>query len=269
MRMNFLKKTSYMRVRAAAAGVMLAFMLSGCNSDDDIILAEGTEDEQLKLVAEYAAGVLLKYDRSHSNGLTVAVPEIPIAGEPVDISEPLPEETAPDMPGPSGDIPGQGPEGPQGGPEPLEGGPGQAAVSIGQALGIPEFDVVYTGSEIKDSYPDTSVSEDVMLFSLQAEPGEKLLILHFDLANNTGADLKCSPIESDVKIRLMINESERLNQQMTILMNDLKSFDDTIASGESRDTVLVFYLDDTLTDSIETMSLLIIGPDGESTFPLV
>ena len=77
------------------AGVLFCAAVSmglcGCNSDKDLILAEGTEDQQLKLVAEYAAGLLMKYDKSHKNGLTVIVPEQPVMEDPVDITPPTPE----------------------------------------------------------------------------------------------------------------------------------------------------------------------------------
>ena len=51
-------------------------------------------------------------------------------------------------------------------------------------------------------------------------------------------------------------------------MNDLKSYDSVMPAGDTEDTVLVFYLDDSMVDSIETMTLLIIGEDGENRFEL-
>ncbi len=253
--------------------VSAMLLLSGCNSDNDIILAEGTEDAQLKLVAEYAAGLLLKYDKSHANGLTVDVPQAPMMEDPVDISPPTPEEMEAMEGGldPSVSVSSDGPMGSSG---TIEENPATETVSsegegsIAEALGIPGFNITFTGYETTDIYPDSSVSEDSLLFSLQAEEGQDLLILHFDLANNSGSDLECRPINTEVKIRLLINETERLNQQITILMNDLKSFDDILAAGESRDTVLVFYLDEELKDMIESMTLIIVDTEGEHRFEL-
>ncbi len=255
--------------------ILAGAVLSGCNSDEAIMLADETEDEQLKLVAEYAAGLLLKYDKSHANGLTIAIPQQPVMEDPVDISSPTPDEieeineggldpnvnVSSDGPGGSTEEQGYNEEGTA--PTISEG-----AGSIAEALGIPEFDVNYTGYEITDIYPEDTSDEDVVLFSLTAEEGQKLLILHFDLSNNSGMDAECAPINKDVKIRLIINESDRVNQQMTILLNDLKSFDDTLMAGETRDTVLVFYIDEAMQDSIESMALLIIDTEGEHRFEL-
>ena len=264
--------------RSIIAGVLFCAAVSmglcGCNSDKDLILAEGTEDQQLKLVAEYAAGLLMKYDKSHKNGLTVIVPEQPVMEDPVDITPPTTEEQAvmeEESLDPSVNVSGGNPGGPEGGmlPGPEEAMPEGNIGSIAEALGIPDFDVVFTGYETTETYPDQDISEDdAMLFSLQSEEGEKLLILHFDLSNNTGADTECRPINSDVKIRLLVNDETRLNQQMTILMNDLKSYDAVMPAGATEDTVLVFYIDDSLVDNIQTLTLLIIGEEGESRFNL-
>ena len=267
-------KGKYERIMKLLAAWMAAgVLLSGCNSDNDLILAEGTEDQQLKLVAEYAAGLLMKYDKSHRNGLSVIMPEIPVEEDPVDISPPTPEEQeAMEIGGldPSVNVSGGNPEDMPGGPGGAEEGMTQGNMeSIAAALGIPDFDVVFTGYELTDIYPDGEMSGDeAMLFSLRSEEGEKLLILHFDLSNNTGADTECRPINSDARIRLLVNEETRLNQQMTILMNDLKSYDAVMPAGATEDTVLVFYIDDSLVDNIQTLTLLIIGDEGESRFEL-
>ncbi len=254
--------------------VLAGSLLSGCNSDEAIILADENEDAQLELVAEYAAGLLMKYDKSHANGLTIAVPQQPVMEDPVDISSPTPAEIEEMSEGgldPTVNVSSDGPQGSAqepGNAEETAPAVSDGGGSIAEALGIPEFDVTYTGYEAVDVYPEESSNEDVVLFSLTAEEGQKLLILHFDLSNYSGADAECAPINKDVKIRLIINETDRLNQQMTILMNDLKSFDDILAAGETRDTVLVFYLDEEMQDSIESMSLLIIDTEGEHRFEL-
>ncbi|MCR4656572.1 MAG: hypothetical protein K5770_10145 [Lachnospiraceae bacterium] len=266
------------KVKAALlmlTAVLAGSLLSGCNSDEAIILADENEDAQLELVAEYAAGLLLKYDKSHANGLTVAVPQQPVMEDPVDISPPTPAEIEEMSEGgldPTVNVSNDGPQGStqeQGNTEEEETPVvSESGGSIADALGIPGFDVTYTGYEAVDVYPEDSSNEDVVLFSLTAEEGQKLLILHFDLSNFSGEDAECAPINKEAKIRLIINETDRLNQQMTILMNDLKSFDDILAAGETRDTVLVFYLDEDMQDSIESMSLLIIDTEGEHRFEL-
>ncbi|MCR5790184.1 MAG: hypothetical protein K6G83_09895 [Lachnospiraceae bacterium] len=253
-------------------------VLSGCGKEE---LPQGldpeTEARQLTLVAEYAAGLLMKYDKHHLNGLTITLPTDPIEEDPMDITPPEEEEPAP----PPGEDPsisissgGEAEFSEEDVPEPSEmtgeetaDGRTEMNGSIAQALGIPEFDVVYTGYETAYSYPESSVSDN-MLFSLQADPGKELLILHFNLTNPTGTDLECDPLESSAKIRLLINDTERINQQMTILLNDLKSFSEVVPAGATEDTVLLFYLNEGEAQSIESMTLLIITDEGEYRFAL-
>ncbi len=252
--------------------LLCSFGLTGCLGNDiENDLEEAEEDRQLSLVAEYAAGILLKYDKNHTNGLTVAPPLPPSMDEPAD--KPPMEEPMP----PAGENMGTG-EGPgeysdegetvEISAEPVEGEEAVNSGTIAEALSVPEFDITYTGYEICSSYPDSAVSDNSMLFSLQSQEGEKLLILHFDLYNGTGQDMECSLINNEAKIRLLVNDEERLNQQMTILMNDLKSFDDTVPAGSGVDTVLVFYIADDYVDNIENLTLLIVGSDGEYRFEL-
>ena len=241
-------------------------LLTGCSDGLENDLDEETEMKQLGLVAEYAAGLLLKYDKSGSNGLVKTGPEEPAMEDPVDISSAPPEDA--DHLDPNVSISSDGPGGSSGNPEdmPAEQELPVSSGSISQALGIPDFDVTFTYYELRDSYPDT-VSPENMLFSLQAEPGQDLLILHFDLANNTGADMQCSPMGFDRKIRLLLNGSQRINQQITILLNDLKSFDEVLPAGQAVDTVLVFYLDEG-SDPNESLELIIVDEEGEQKFAL-
>ncbi|MBQ7562636.1 MAG: hypothetical protein IJT16_01450 [Lachnospiraceae bacterium] len=267
-----LNKTGYKkRVLLLLLAASLSFgLLTGCSEGLENDLDEETENKQLSLVAEYAAGLLLKYDKSGSNGLVLTMPEEPAKEDPVDISSPTPEEMEL-MEGehldPNVSVSSDGPGGFVGDPQeaPADEPAAVSQGSISQALGIPDFGVDFTYYEISDSYPD-SPSVENMLFSLQAEEGQDLLILHFDLGNYTGLEMNCSPMSYDRKIRLLVNGSNRLNQQITILLNDLKSYDGVLVPGQVVDTVLVFYLDEG-SDPIESLELIVVGEEGEQKIP--
>ncbi|MCR5603092.1 MAG: hypothetical protein K6G27_05245, partial [Lachnospiraceae bacterium] len=69
--------------------------------------------------------------------------------------------------------------------------------------------------------------------------------------------------------RALINGTTRVNEQMTILLNDLKSYREMIDADSSVDTVLVFEVDSALAEQIGSLSLVVVGAGGESTFSLL
>ena len=103
---------------------------------------------------------------------------------------------------------------------------------------------------------------------MQAAPGKKLIVLHFDVMNPGSADAECNVLDCNVKFRILVNETNRINEQMTILLNDLKSYKDTIGAGQTRDTVLVFEADTSVAESIGSLSLIVVSGSGESAFTL-
>ncbi|MCR5733247.1 MAG: hypothetical protein K6G22_01450 [Lachnospiraceae bacterium] len=250
--------------------------LSGCGGKDQAEEAESAEsiEKQEKLVAEYAAGLLMKYDKGGHNGLTYYIPT------PEPTEEPEPEQTEEDT------TDGKGSEGKnptvsvsgvsdeienldnvsQIGTMPESEDQVTVPASIAEYLGAGNVDIRYTSYEICDQYPEEQ--SDGLFFSMSASDGRKLLILHFDLSNNSGADTECSILASDAKIRILINDTERINQQMTILLNDLKSFDGTVAAGEVIDSVLVFEIPEETAANINSLKLIIVNADGEQTIAL-
>ena len=75
-------------------------------------------------------------------------------------------------------------------------------------------------------------------------------------------------LDNAIKFRILINEKDRVNEQMTILLNDLKSFSDTIPAGQTVDTVLVFEVDNDVAGSISSLALIVVNSQGESQFLL-
>ncbi len=253
-------------------------MITGCGSGEAEEQAEeGFTKEDIeykeKLVAEYAAGLLLKYDKGNHNGLTYYTPT------PEPTEEPVPETADPakaDDGGSEGKTPSisvssdnevaNADDAVQIGTIPEEENAVTSSASIAEYLGAGNVDIRYTSYEICDQYPEEQ--SDGLFFSMSASDGKKLLILHFDLVNDTGEDAECSILSSDVKIRILINDTERINQQMTILLNDLKSFEGTVAAGGSTDTVLVFEIPEETASAINSLKLIIVDADGEHTIAL-
>ena len=257
------------RIIYCLISVMLVSMLGGCG----LIAQTGLDDNEEELVAEYAAGVLLRYSADKKGGLGNPKPT------PVPTEEPVPEEVVPEDKIKDLDKTENKPEDEWEGDEtePAETDKNadeqEAAVAkpadgraIADAIGISGFDMAYGGFEIAEVYPDAHSND--LTFSMQAAEGKKLLVVHMDVINPDDADRECDALSCNVKYRILINETTRINEQMTILLNDLKSYSDTIKAKRKVDTVLVFEVDDAMVSQINTMSLVVVNAQGESVFSL-
>lgn len=223
-------------------------LLTGCELVPSVNLTE----EQSELVAEYAAGLLMKYDASHVNGL------MKITDDPIIILSPKPEienkneEIDEDSVAVSDSV---------------SAAAVQVLPEVAVAMGIPDFSVTYKDYEICDIFPETETEK--LFFSMQAQEGYKLLILHFELTNPSDMPMECDVVTNAPLFRLLINDSERVNMQTTILMNDLGSYKETIDAGATEDTVMVFEISDTVADNlISKMALLIRTQELDYTYPL-
>ena len=249
------------RIRTVLLGVVVSGLLSGCALFPEVDVTE----EQSKLIAEYAAGLLLKYESGHQIGLE-KISDEPLEEAPVEeTAEALTEEnsTIPEEPSDTEEsLAAQ--EQAADAPEAIQAG---SAVPLAEAMGLSGFDVTYENYEICDIYPETE-SED-MFFSMQAAPGKELMIVHFNLTNQSDSEQLCDMVDSDVMFRLVVNGNERINEQMTILLNDLKQYQDSVAGFGMADTVLVFEIEEGAQDSFESLQLLVKDNDVENLYPLM
>ncbi len=212
------------KVRSVLLTGLCMILLNGCGLIPEVKLS----DEDSVLVAEYAAGLLLKYETQHQNGL------MEITDDPIIVETPTPEPAAA-----SGDMA----EGGMAGTDASELVTGMAeSVPLAQAIGIPDFLVTYTGYEICDIYPEQS--SDELVFSMQAQEGHDLLILHFDLTNPTESAMDCDVVTGSPLFRARLNEDLRVNSQTTILLNDLSVYSGTLEENEAVDTVVVFEIEE-------------------------
>ena len=260
---------SVKRIIAYGLSLMLtAGSLSGCG----LIASTGLTENEEELVAEYAAGVLMRYVGDKTDGfgnlkptpipfVTPAPengPESPDVSTADDNGSPMDDNTTDDSMF-DADTEAASVSGTEGG--------AVAGNGIADAIGIEGFEITYTGYETADVYPEAG--DDILSFSMQATEGRKLLVMHFDIKNSAPEDRECDVLGCNVKFRALINGTTRVNEQMTILLNDLKSYREMIAADSSVDTVLVFEVDSALAEQIGSLSLVVVGAGGESTFSLL
>ncbi|MBR4720106.1 MAG: hypothetical protein IKP31_07700 [Lachnospiraceae bacterium] len=248
---------------------ILGTALDGCG----LIASTGLNENDEELVAEYAAGVLMRYSADKKGGLGNPLP----APKPVEEPE-LPVEEPETEPDPAPDAPRDIPDDNDTGQPQTETEDDKNAsaipvsesvngAAICEAIGIYGFDMSYNGYETAEVYPASEGND--LTFSMQAAPGKELIVLHLDVINPGSEDAECDVLDCNVKFRILVNDSDRINEQMTILLNDLKSYKDTIGAGQKTDTVLVFEADTSVAESIGSLSLIVVGTSGESVFKLM
>lgn len=237
------------------------FSLAGCGMIPELSL---TEDEQ-ELIAEYSAGLLMEYNKGHSNGLMrvsdVKYEDLNVVVTPTPIPDAIvpsvDEEIADSLPqGPDEDISGESPSVDS---ESVE----INLTPMNEAFGLSGADLVASYIELVDTYPATG---DELLLAMNAVEGKELLILHFDVSNPGAEDLNLTTNIGDHKIRALVNDEEKLRCEITLLSNDLLNYSAVLSPGEKSDEVLVFEKDKDL--DISSLTLILLNSEEQLKYNL-
>lgn len=261
-----------MKIRSGLFGVIIigSLLLSGCSVFDSVI-PELTEDEKAQVV-EYASETLLLFDKKNGDKVGkqpegfVSTTEVIVEGDESEVTELNPEEQTPVEEGLNLEIPDDD-EGV--GPEEVDiidnTGSGESSfTSIDDALNISEAVAVsYDGYEIKPSYPDTLDA----YFVMNASQGCKLLILKFGIKNDTPNNVEINMPELNLRFKIVLNGKTK-NALTTMLLNDLAYYREVIPAGGSEELVVVGEYTDEELSSIESISLTVVGPEGNSNISL-
>lgn len=249
-------KKHWLKVSAYIAIMMLA--LTGCGSS----MPQLTQEEE-QMVGEYAAKILLKYDANNRSRL-VSREEVAIEEEKQKQREAAKQEIL----GTSSDA--------QQGMEPVEDTP---VVEVGQETGggsygspetffeLPEGMVItYNGNLVSESYPQDQDADSY--FALDAAEGKKLLVLQFNVANQSGADQDIDFLSHNAVIRLQINGGKSQTVLTTMLMDDLSTYIGNVSAGGSVDLVLLAEVDSSMVDNISSLSLSLKNDSKSCTIQL-
>lgn len=234
-------------------GLTLAVAASLCMTACGSAVPDMTE-EQNAVIVEYAAGLLLKYDANHHSRLVeetgpteeeLAMQKEEVAEEPQPEEEPAEEAQEEEV--------SEEPE-------------AITYRSIEEFYGIDGVAMNYTGYEVKDIYPDGGT--DDMFFAMNASSGCKLVVLHFNAENISGQDKQLDMLSLNTKFKLSFNGESPKYALTTMLMNDLASYNGTIAAGNAEQLVLIAELQEDKAQSIQTLSLVMRNAGEEATLPL-
>ncbi|MCM1082723.1 MAG: hypothetical protein NC393_04660 [Clostridium sp.] len=236
--------------------LILSLFLVGCEKVIDLT------DEESKQIAEYAGGLLLKYDRNidskYEKGLfeaevealnsTEAVIEISTENtatvtdasteaeinnqEHVVTEEPVDAE---DVSGVVSDV--------------------GADFNIAEFLGENNINIKYSYYMLLDTYP--SYGKDGVYIELEAQSGYKLLVLKFELENKTNDNQYIDLYSKDTGYNIIINDSKIARQMLTILLDDMYTYQNTLEASSREEIVLIYQVSSELTNDIDDLKLKI------------
>ncbi len=107
-----------------------------------------------------------------------------------------------------------------------------------------------------------------MVFALESAPGMELLVLTFGITNNNPDRSKCDVLNSDAGFRLLINGSEKVQAQKTMLLNDLGTFSEDIEGYGVSEAVLVFEIAEGTSNTINSLDLIVKNGEINTTHRL-
>ena len=243
--------------------VVMALSLCGCGLIPSLELT----DEETSVIAEYSAGLLMKYIKGHVNGLqkvyeldfaenaneeTASVPEEEM-DQTEDMDDTADEEAFDESEGEEANI-----------EDAKESAYEMTMTPLNEAFGLYGAQLTFAYGEIVDSYPN---DEENIVFSMNAADGMDLLILHFNLENPSDSALDLATDTQGYKVRAVINNDQKVRSDITILTNDMLNFSEQLEAGDSRDLVLVFELEEG-TD-VENLGLLLVNGGDQMFYQLV
>lgn len=245
-----------MKHRVCLTGMLagLLLTLTACGGQDQINLTKEQED----LVGEYAAVTLLKYDAKAGSRLVdlsrvqdmdqepakeVPEPEITETKEPETL-----EEKEQDMP--AADSPKEE----------------QAFGSLAEYLELPEgLQLTCEGYEVAQSYEDRNRAS----FSMTADAGKALLLVYFELSNESGTQQQIDLLSRKDIYRITLNEKYTEGALTTLLMNDLSTYHKTLENAATDRLVLVFETDAEKLEDVTSLVLRVKNASESYTIQII
>ncbi len=194
--------------------LLLMFSLTGCINEYTYT------DEQTDSAAEYLAGKLLEQDDYYHQALlpmeeinvepTVSVPT-PVP--PVQSVEPAASTTT--------DAVASEP----------------AKYNLSEVIGAKNFELMYEGYEITNSYPKDSTAS---YFTVTPRQGNKLAVITFILKNKANKKKTLNLTKADIKFQLDINAGTVYEPSLSLIENDLQYIDISLKGNEEKQVLLIF-----------------------------
>jgi hypothetical protein len=130
-------------------------------------------------------------------------------------------------------------------------------------MGQKNFDVSYSGYKLTDLYPE---DYDNTYISVEADKGYQLLIIKFNIKNNTKNEKSINLSETVLNYQLEIAGEKIDKPWFTVLENDMQYIDMKIDGGASIEAVLVYQISKEADTT--NMNLMISRDNKEMGIPI-
>lgn len=250
-----------MKKRILLVGMSLMLcMLAGC------LEATPLTDAEMDVAAEYAASLLLKYDKNYDTPLYYAAErEARLTPTPTPTPKPKNPTATP--------APVEGNKVPSGTGTPDEGM--DTVTPIPTATPAPLFNQAETTKQLTEliaaegitiscdgcELMDSVVSNDY--FSLQAKEGRQYAVVSFTLTNHSNHEVIFDASGKGLEYSIDVNTKERSRVSLSLLENDLQYMEIPVPASGTAEAVLVFEIADT---EINTLHLIVEGADENTVF---
>lgn len=242
------------KISAFLICTMCCFLFTGCNDVIDLT------EEQSTLIAEYAAGLLLKYDRNYEDRLYEGKKEEEELAESEQNDWSASEQAETQVSTEEEMIFEKGEDGISS-PETENAGFADSEKDIAKIADVAGMSITYKDYLVTSQYPVTDGEGETV--HLEASDGYQLFVLQFKVANITEDTAEISMLNRDVDYRIICNGSKAAKPMLTILMNDLGTLETTVKPGEEQEAVLVFEISENLKDSLDSIDLKVNYNDME------
>lgn len=245
-------KSSKMKMTAILLAA--AFLLAGCGD----ALYVMTPEEETAIVS-YASQIVAKYNKYQREGEVYVSQEMLEPAEPE--TEVVPQEELPEEEPAQGEQPDTPEQDVADSDSQTIPGEGESFSTINEALDLGVIQVDYAGSSTCTTYEKSDI------YAVDASAGRQLLVLNVKLTNPSNQNLHVDILAMTPTFRAVVNGTESVPAQTTILPNDLSTYQSDILAGESGDTVLLFEISEEIQE-ISSIQLKINMAGKEHTVNL-
>lgn len=229
--------------------LMGALVLTGCGEEPYEL-----QDNEREVIVNYAAHIIAKYNVKQPEGYRFVYP---VEEETAEEEEEQTEETQLEKTDDGGtQADEQTPENSPADATYTGGEEDTVYVTLSEALGLTDIQAVYTGAELTDRY-DTIIPES----------GKKLMILHVTLENQGKKAKKCDILSLLPVFRATVNGAQETTAELTILPENLSTWEGEIPAGGSENTIIMFQVREDEVTAVEQLELQVAV--GEKTSRVV
>jgi len=247
----------FMRKLVISSMVMLMlFSLTACGEK----LYELTPEEEGAIVS-YSARTVAKYNNYQSDGL-VYVPVEEAEEDTAEEDEELPQETVVEE-----ETEAQDTSGTFGSDQkytedttdsPYKREDSSPVTDLSSALKLGAVKATYTGYEISKDF----VAEDI--FSMTADPGKVFFSVKIRLQNTGSETAYVDMLSARPSFGLLINGEREAVAMTTVLLDDLGTYQGSIAPQETVDTVVIFSVPDDIESRLGSVGLRVLYESEKS-----